>query len=125
MSASPLDRPLRIAGVGLLVAVALLVTWSAVATGGSAMTEKGLPREASDVGGRIEFYDDDTIVISTTTEGIARIRIGAQTSVREPEGLADVTALLPGRLVTIWVTGSKLDGEPVARAMLVWGAASR
>jgi hypothetical protein len=125
MSASSFDRALRTAGVGLLIAVALIATWSAVATGGSAMTEKGLPREATDLGGRIEFYDEDTIVISTTTEGIARVRIDARTSVREPEGPAEVTALLPGRLVAIWVRGSKLGGEPVARAMLVWGAASR
>lgn len=122
---STFDRVLRMAGVVLLIAVALVAVWSAVATGGSAVTAGGLPRQASDVDGRIEFYDDDTIVISTTTEGIARVRIDAQTSVQETSGLADVTALLPGRLVTIWVRGSKLGREPVAHAILVWGAASR
>jgi hypothetical protein len=120
-----IERALRIAGAVLLVAIALVALWAAIATSRAVVTDNGLPPEANDVAGRVEFYDDDVIVISTSTEGLRRVRVDAQTFVREPERAADLTALLPGRQVAAWLGGPAVGGDAAARAIFVWGAPSR
>lgn len=115
-----LDRALRIAGTIPLLGLAAVAVWTVLVIAVAPVTDNGTPREANDLAGCIELYDEDALVLSTTTAGLRRVQIDARTLVREPNRAGNVTALLPGRLVTVWLRGA--SARDVARTIVVWGA---
>ena len=115
MSAAGLDRVLRAAGALLVAAIVAAAAWAALSR-----PESSWLSGTTALGGTIEHYADDAIVISTSSAALRSIRVGPDTVVKEAAPTT-VAALRPGRFVAVRGTAASPTAPFDAREILVWG----
>ena len=115
------DRLLRVAGLLTLAVVAVLGSWS----WWRVADPSGPWAPPVVVGGVIDGYADDTVVVWTTTQGGLPVRVGPATVVTDVDVRGTIGSLRPGRFV---VARGRAPGagEPfVAETILTWGPGQR